>query len=105
MVHEACLVDLEPKDFGPILEKLNDHPLVNGVLTISQEELCELYKEMIKENEIDVRDVGLGVQGKKAPNFATELCEVYYFDRVKQLEDGLDKNKELFKDQLNQLKS
>lgn len=113
LVYDSCITELTLANFRSIASRLSKQVLVNpsakqyASFGLTAREALDLYYAMLEENGIDPSDLDSdkdsGKRAKKPPSFSTELCEVYYYRRISELQSNINSNKAVFKEQLQRL--
>lgn len=107
LVHESAVHPLTVVNAKPILQKLKTHPIVtreDGQLKMTESQFVKLYHHLLEANELstetetehDEKDTH-----HKAPEYATQLCEILYDERCEEIKRSLGWTQETFRSQLS----
>ncbi|QPG74111.1 hypothetical protein FOA43_001433 [Brettanomyces nanus] len=103
-----------PKKFqgSVILDNFKNHPLIcDPEMKLTEDQLVELVNNMMIENNFlkdEERDSNLPQsleEYKDRLEMIIEACNIYFFKRIKEIEQRISENKEAFQEEYDKLKA
>ncbi|CDK25923.1 unnamed protein product [Kuraishia capsulata CBS 1993] len=105
LVHESAVHPLTSSNAKPILQKLKAHPIVTREgrqLRMTESQFVKLYQQLLELNNLSTEDTEEHEDNHhRAPEYATQLCELLYEQRCEEIKESLSSIKDTFKHQLS----